>query len=94
MVKDSGANLLADPESSEAYVPIQGTDVDRSALILHTPLVAFAVAQRKRELGIRIAIGARPQHILNVLFETKCDADGERSNYGGDFGSGAFQTGA
>jgi ABC-type antimicrobial peptide transport system permease subunit len=30
-------------------------------------LVAFAVAQRKRELGIRIAIGARPRHVLSVL---------------------------
>jgi ABC-type antimicrobial peptide transport system permease subunit len=30
-------------------------------------LVAFAVAQRKRELGIRIAIGARNRHILGVL---------------------------
>ena len=30
-------------------------------------LVAFAVAQRKRELGIRIAIGATPRHILGVL---------------------------
>jgi len=30
-------------------------------------LVAFAVAQRKRELGIRLAIGARPRHILSVL---------------------------
>jgi putative ABC transport system permease protein len=30
-------------------------------------LVAFAVAQRKRELGIRIAIGARHRHILSVL---------------------------
>jgi predicted permease len=130
VVKDSGANLLADPESIEAYVPIPGADVDRSALILHThgdpalftrmisaaaaatgetvsvllmrssrdrflegqwkmvmligsigavastlaaagmfALVAFAVAQRKRELGIRIAIGARPLHILNVLLK-------------------------
>ncbi len=30
-------------------------------------LVAFTVAQRKRELGIRIAIGAGPRHILDVL---------------------------
>jgi putative ABC transport system permease protein len=30
-------------------------------------LVAFAVAQRKRELGIRIAIGAKHRHILGVL---------------------------
>jgi len=30
-------------------------------------LVAFTVAQRKRELGIRIALGAGPRHILGVL---------------------------
>jgi predicted permease len=30
-------------------------------------LIAFAVAQRKRELGIRIAIGAGPRQILRVL---------------------------
>jgi predicted permease len=128
VAKDSGVNLLADPDSVEAYVPIEGADTDRSALILHTKgdpaplvrmipaaaaavdqtvsvalmrasrdkfldsqrrmvtligsigavatalaaagmfaLVAFAVAQRKRELGIRIAIGAKPRHILTVL---------------------------
>jgi ABC-type antimicrobial peptide transport system permease subunit len=128
VVKDSGANLLADADSVEAYVPIQPADVDRSELILHTrtdpaplarlvraaagelkstvgvtlmrasrdnflegqrkmitlmgslsavatglasagmfALVAFAVAQRRRELGIRIAIGAGPRHILGVL---------------------------
>ena len=128
VVKDSGANLLADADSIEAYLPIQGADVERSALILHTrtdpaalvrmipataanakegvtvtlmrasrdtfldgqrkmvtlfgsigavatglasagmfALVAFAVAQRKRELGIRMAIGAGRRHILSVL---------------------------
>ena len=128
VVKDSGANLLADADSIEAYVPIEGTDVERSALILHTrgdpaPLVRLipsraatvnetvsvtlcaararmlleaqrkmviligsigAVAtpwprpacsrwllsrwpSRKRELGIRIAIGASPRHILAIL---------------------------
>jgi ABC-type lipoprotein release transport system permease subunit len=30
-------------------------------------LVAFAVAQRRRELGIRIAVGATPRHVLQVL---------------------------
>jgi ABC-type antimicrobial peptide transport system permease subunit len=30
-------------------------------------LVAFTVAQRKRELGIRMALGAGPRHILHVL---------------------------
>jgi predicted permease len=128
VVKDSGANLLADADSVEAYVPIEGVLAERSALILHIrgdagplvrmvpgavaavgeavsvtlmrasrdsflegqrrtvtligsigavatalaaagmfALVAFAVAQRKRELGIRIAIGARSRHILRAL---------------------------
>jgi ABC-type antimicrobial peptide transport system permease subunit len=125
VVKDSGANLIADADSIEAYVPIQGADVERSTLILHSrgdpvqsarmvpaavnepvsvslmralresfldgqrrmitligsigalatilaaagmfALVAFAVAQRKRELGIRMAIGAKRRHILGVL---------------------------
>jgi predicted permease len=128
VVKDSGANLLADRSSVEVYVPIAPIEMQRSALILHTrsdpaplvrlippaagdvketvsavlmrtsreqilevqrrmvlligslgaiatslaavgmfALVAFAVAQRRRELGIRIAIGARARNILAVL---------------------------
>jgi predicted permease len=128
VVRDSGANLLADADSVEVYLPLQGPQVARSALILHSrtdpaplvrsivaaaadvretvsvglmrvsreqfldsqrrmitligsigavatalasagmfALVAFAVAQRRRELGIRIAIGAAPRHILRVL---------------------------
>jgi putative ABC transport system permease protein len=128
IVKDSGANLLTDAHSIEAYVPMEGPDLERTALILHTPgdpaplvrmipgsavavnetvsvtlmrtshdnlleaerglviligsigsvattlaaagmyaLVAFTVAQRKRELGIRMALGAGPRHILDVL---------------------------
>jgi predicted permease len=129
VVRDSGANLLVDPDSVEIYLPLQGADWAKSALILHVrsdpaavarlvplatastnetvsvmlmrgarenfleaqqkmvilfgaigavattlaaagmfALVAFAVAQRRRELGIRIAIGAAPRHILQILF--------------------------
>jgi predicted permease len=128
VVKDSGANLFADADSIEAYVPIEGGDQARSALIVHTSgdpatlvrlipgaaasaneavavslmraarenvlqtekrmitligslgsvatalaaagmfaLVAFTVAQRRRELGIRIALGAGSRQILDVL---------------------------
>jgi ABC-type antimicrobial peptide transport system permease subunit len=125
VVKDSGANLLAAPDSIEAYLPLQSGDLERAVLILHSrvdpallarrvarsvndpvavslmrasrenllegmrktatllgsiglvatvlaatgmfALVAFAVAQRKRELGIRMAIGAQGSHILAVL---------------------------
>jgi ABC-type antimicrobial peptide transport system permease subunit len=128
VVKDSGANLLSNADSIEAYVPLEGASMERGALILHVAgdpaplvhlipgaaaslketvvvalmrasrenllesqrrmvtligsiggvatalaaagmfaLVAFAVAQRRRELGIRMAIGASPRHILGVL---------------------------
>jgi ABC-type antimicrobial peptide transport system permease subunit len=128
VVKDSGANMLSYSDSVEAYLPIQGADAARSALILRSrtdtapvvrlipgiaaelkqtvsvilmrtshdsfleaerrlitligsiaaiatalsaagmfALVAFAVAQRRRELGIRMAIGAGPRDILEVL---------------------------
>jgi putative ABC transport system permease protein len=128
VVKDSGANLLIDPDSIEAYIPLEGANLTAGVLILHTrsdpapllrlipsaasavdltvseslvrssrdnylqdqrgvtaliasigavaatlaaagmfALVAFTVAQRRREFGIRIAIGARPHHVLNLL---------------------------
>jgi hypothetical protein len=130
VVKDSGANQIADADSIEAYVPIPASATDSSAMILHTrgdpaplirmipaaaaalgetvsvtlmsasrenylqgqrkmtlligsigavatalaaagmfALVAFAVAQRRREIGIRIAIGAKPRDVLNVLLK-------------------------
>jgi ABC-type antimicrobial peptide transport system permease subunit len=128
VVKDSGANLLIDANSIEAYVPIPDNRLDTAALIVHTrggiaqvvrgipllsdsvnrqmaavsmkaarenifdsqrktitvlgalgflatilaaagmfAMVAFAVAQQRRELGIRMAIGARSPDILKML---------------------------
>ncbi len=128
VVKDSGANLLVDPESIAVYVPLDPKQIQNAALVLHAQadpaallrvipqaaesvnqtavvslmratreniilemrslatligsiglvasilaaagmfaLVAFTVAQRRREFGIRIAIGARPRNILNLL---------------------------
>jgi predicted permease len=128
VAKDSGANLVIDQDSVEAYIPLESADLQRCVLILHTrndptrlvrtiatqaaaaqdtlsvvpmrttrdnlleaqrrtvtligsvgavattlaaagmfALVAFAVAERRRELGIRMAIGAGGRHILAIL---------------------------
>jgi hypothetical protein len=130
VVKDSGANLIIDSSSVEAYLPIQPASADTSAIIAHirgnpAPLiravpslgesmgeqlgivsmlqrrenaldseqklitiivslgliatvlaasgvfatVAFSVAQRTREIGIRMAVGACPRHVLRSVLD-------------------------
>jgi predicted permease len=128
VVKDSGANLIADGDSVEVYVPVDSSNSVHCSLIVRAhddpaavaggiapaaaalnetasvslmrasreniletfrrimtligsvglvatvlaaagmfALVAFTVAQRTKELGIRMAIGAGPAQILDVL---------------------------
>lgn len=130
IVKDSGANLIVDSQSVEAYLPIDPAQADFSAIVLHAKggvagliraipamsasmgepvslapmvqsrenvldalqktitlvlslgliaailaaagmfaMVAFVVAQRTREIGIRIALGARPHNVLDSVLD-------------------------
>lgn len=135
VVKDSGANLIVDADSVEAYIPLEGKQLPSAVLILHSrtdpaallrmvhsasdsvnqtvlaslmrtsrdnyvqgvqklatligsigavasalaaagmfALVAFSVAQRRREFGIRMAIGARGGQILKLLLAQNAKA--------------------
>jgi hypothetical protein len=68
LVRDSFEARLADPRRAAILLTVLGLTALAFAAVGLAGLVSFTVAQRAREIGIRLALGARPAHILTAVF--------------------------
>jgi FtsX-like permease family len=67
MLKTGFHRKLADTELAAAGVSLLGGSALLLACVGIIGLVAYAVAQRTKEIGIRIALGATGSHVLSVV---------------------------
>jgi predicted permease len=67
LMKSGFRQKLRGAEASALAVSVLGSIADLLACLGIVGVVAYAVSQRTREIGIRMALGARPAHILSVI---------------------------
>jgi len=67
MLKTSFRLKLRDTEHSALAVSLLGATALLLACLGIVGLVAYAVSQRTKEIGIRVALGARSTHVLSIV---------------------------
>ena len=66
-MKSSFRRKLKAVESGALVVSLLGSIAHLLACLGIVGLVAYAVSQRTKEIGIRMALGAKPSHVLSVV---------------------------
>jgi ABC-type antimicrobial peptide transport system permease subunit len=69
LLKASFRKRVKDAELSAMAVSVLGASALLLACIGIVGLVAFTVSQRTKEIGIRIALGAKASHVLSVVLQ-------------------------
>lgn len=69
LVKSGFERKLRGAEYSALAVTALGSIAQLLACLGIVGVIAYAVSQRTREIGIRVALGAKPAHVLSVVLE-------------------------
>jgi predicted permease len=67
LLSDALEKRIADPRQAATIAAMLGLCALLLAVVGLSGMVAFTVSQRMREIGIRLALGARPSHVVRAL---------------------------
>jgi predicted permease len=67
LLSDALEKRIADPRQAASIAAVLGVCALLLAVVGLSGMVAFTVSQRLREIGIRLALGARPSHVVGAM---------------------------
>ena len=67
LLSDALDKRIADPRQVATIAAVLGVCALLLAVVGLSGMVAFTVSQRLREIGIRVALGARPAHVVRAI---------------------------
>jgi hypothetical protein len=67
LLSEALARRIEDPRQAATIAAVLGICALALAVVGLSGMVAFTVSQRLREIGIRVALGARPSHVVRAI---------------------------